>query len=238
MERLKEVPIYVVATLVVCTSAVWGQAPAAPLFQDGIEGTATTACTVMKYSRTGGTKQGYNLIGSVNNPCPKIASASAASDATIGPPVVNASGKGGKKDAAGQSSAYSMDTAFLTPPAGFTDESVHVVAETGYVFELSAQKPRTASWTILWQVNGHDLHEVIGTTNGNGNLSVNLPFDVSKTSSGFKLRYDVICAVNAALGASASCGTSGVILHLPQGWKYIWASNDAGYGRDSLQAGQ
>jgi hypothetical protein len=232
---LKQLHLYILALLLACTSAAWGQAQ----FEDRIGG-AATACSAKEYMKSGNTKGGYTLQGQAKSSCKTVGSATSQAKAYIGPPVVSmsASSKRGPKQPGGAAGASggSMDTAILSPPEGFNGDSVKVVADTGYSFKLQGEtEPKTAGWEIDWVVNGKPIHQVESTSNGNGNVDLKLPFKIQKTSDGFEFTYEVDDAAEATFGASASCATAGVVLKLPSGWTYKWASDDAGYANHAMQ---
>jgi hypothetical protein len=226
--KAKQQLLVLLVGLFLCTSVASAERP----YGDTVSGEAF-ACTAKPYSKSGNTKTGYKIQGSAETSCSGIGSAMAASTATIGPPVISASSvsTGGAKVVGGTADggADSFDEAILTPPDGFKGNTVKVVLESGFAFKVTGAKGADyALWFIKWFANGKKIHGVQGTTNGSGNLDIYPEFEVKKVGSQFYFTLTIETGTDAGKKASASCSTAGIVLILPQGWSYTWASDQDG----------
>jgi hypothetical protein len=231
--KAKQQLLVLLGGLLLGTSVAWAETP----YGDQVFGEAI-ACKVKPYKKSGTTKTGYNIQGSAKTSCSNIGSATAASTATIGPPVISASSisQGGAKVLGGSAdaTASSFDEAILTPPAGFKGNTVDVILDTGFAFTVKGAKGANyAMWFITWYVNGKKIHGVQGKTNGSGNLGTYPHFEVKKVGSQFYFTLEIVAGTDAGKKASASCSTAGIIVSLPQGWSSTWASDLDGYGHRS-----
>jgi hypothetical protein len=226
---LKKYPLLVVSGLLLWTATAWGQ----QLFGDNIYGSAV-ACAGNHYSKTGSTKHGYDLTGKAADSC-KYGSANAASKAQIGPPVISASTtaiskKGGYSEAAGDANSY--DEAILTPPKGFQGDSVQVVLETTYQFDVTSTAGGSALYELCWTITDITQH-CVDATSGNGRPKLQLRFNVPGGGSSFQFQLAITGQATTIYGGSASFATFDAALHLPTGWTYAWASGPAGYGHQT-----
>jgi len=225
MGLLKKYSLLVLTGLL-WTSTAWGQ----QLFGDNIYGSAV-ACGGNHYSKKGSTKHGYDLTGKTADSC-KYGSANAASKAQIGPPVISASTtaiskKGGYSEGAGAAGSY--DEAILTPPKGFQRDSVQVVLQTTYQFDVTSTGLGSALYEICWTITDITQH-CVDATSGNGRPKLHMGFKVPGSGSSFQFQLAITGEADGIFLGSASFKTFDVALLLPTGWTYAWASDSDGYG--------
>jgi hypothetical protein len=229
MSEPKRWSAYVLASLLLCSSAAWGQKLK---FGDQVIGEAI-ACAKKSYTDTGSKANHYIVEGSAETSCDTLGSAKAASGAVTGPPQVVAQVETAfGKDGAGYGVAQGVthDTAVLTPPGGFKGTKVAVVIKTGYIYEIKDAKNEDASWYIGWYVNGKEIRKAQATSNGGGNVKINLHFSVPKVYSRFQFLLTIGITAGASTGAFAAANTTpSVDLVLPKGWRYTWLGKQAGY---------
>jgi hypothetical protein len=226
MTKLSRISLYIGLASLLCALPAWSQNS---FFGDQVSGSAI-ACSSYGYLKNGASNSGYDIKGEATAPeCQDIGSATAKSNAKVGPPIIGASAvsviSGDGSGGTAQGAAASFDTAYLTPPEGYSEDSVNVTIKTKYTFNLSlGGDASSALWELEWYANNQLIKQESSEQDGHGTLSTTIPVTVTEGQAGFLLELDVAGSSIAGLGSDASCSTGEIELELPKGWTYKWAS--------------
>jgi hypothetical protein len=203
----------------------------ARLYSDSING-SVQACKTKSYSEIGNATHGFTLTRTAMDSC-KSGAAKSTATVHVGPPggsgsVTSATTMG--EDIA-SASMNATDVVHLTPPAGFTGTMVPVIFRNTYQFNITGVSgPASGQYTICWNIEAEQC--MTSSNNGMGTQTYHVAFQVTKTAesvvpdagSGFQFQVQVSGMSEATNGATASISTGNVVIDLPAGWKYRWAS--------------
>jgi hypothetical protein len=193
-----------------------------------------SACETLNFTVNGKPSNHYQIKKDAKVPtCEGFGAAEADAEASLAPPTM-VTYADTTRAAIGDTATTTfneVDTAILIPPKGWKGNSVKVELIVPYSFEIEkVEGESTAGWLIEMIVDSGLAGYVNDSTdNGNGKLKAHLAFtEKKKKGSRFSFSLNMLGGTYASAspdgGPDAEVSADDVLVYLPKGWTYHWAS--------------
>ena len=86
----------------------------------------------------------------------------------------------------------------------------------------------SGGYAIAWLINNGQVdHVVESASNGHATQHFRLGFKIKKSNGSFNFVLEITGVAQVQSGASASFNAYDLVVDLPQGWTYTWASQQS-----------